>query len=295
MNIQKKADGFDLEKMFVLSQDQLGLMAEHPLIKQAYITDIGYYPKASNHFRERLLGTEAYIIIYCVRGKGWFKQGSEAKIEIKENTYMVIPSGTPHSYGADEVDPWSIYWFHLKGEQIEHILQSSGLRSGSAHLQSTDAEKLIDLFHLCYDLLSAGAYTDTSLLHVSHAARYMISYLGLMQKLHKEEKSQAYFDRAVLYMQQMLEMSLSLDELADQTGISKQHLNHVFRNAAGISPIDYYLRMKMQRACQLLDLTDNSVKEIGLSIGIGDPFYFSRLFKKMIGRSPTEYRSQLRG
>jgi AraC-like DNA-binding protein len=295
VDIQMKAEGFDLKKTYVLSQDQLGLMAEHPLIKQAYITDIGYYHQASRHFRERLTGTEAYIIIYCVRGKGWFKLDSEARIEINENAYMLIPSGVPHSYGANEVDPWSIYWFHLKGEDIEQILLSSGLQSGSTPLQSTDAEKLIDLFHLCYDLLSAGAYTDTSLLHVSHAVKYLISYLGLLQKQQQEEKSQAYFDRAVLYMQQVLEMSLSLDELANQTGISKQYLNHIFKKAAGISPIDYYLRMKIQRACQLLDLTNNSIKEIGLTIGIGDPFYFSRLFKKMMGRSPREYRSQLRG
>jgi AraC-like DNA-binding protein len=295
MSIHKKADGFDSEKILVLSQQQLALMAEHPLINQAYITDIGYYPRAYQHFRERRRGTEAFILIYCVQGTGWLRLGDAERIDVPQHSLLVIPAGVAHSYGADETDPWSIYWFHLKGEQIEDILSQSGLQSGRTQLPPSEAEKLIELFRVCFDLLSTGAYQEPNLLHVSHAARYMLSHLGLAQRLHQEEKAKAYYDQAVLYMQQKLEMNITLDELAEHTRISRQHLNYVFRKATGITPIDYYLRLKMQRACQMLDLTDQTIKEVSLALGFGDPFYFSRLFKKMIGLSPTQYRSQLRG
>ena len=78
--------------------------------------------------------------------------------------------------------------------------------------------------------------------------------------------------------------------VARHTGISKQHLIHLFKRETALPPIEYFLRMKMQRAAQLLDLTDLSVKEIGHAVGMTDPYYFSRLFKQMMGHSPSRYR-----
>jgi AraC-like DNA-binding protein len=78
-------------------------------------------------------------------------------------------------------------------------------------------------------------------------------------------------------------------------GLSKQHVIHLFNREAGFSPIDYFLRMKMQRAARMLDLTNLTVKDISGSVGITDPYYFSRLFKKVMGYSPTDYRNIPKG
>lgn len=295
ISIYKKADGFNSEKMIVLPQYQLNEMVAHPLIKQTYITDIGYYPRAKNHYRERPQGCGSHILIYCVSGLGWIRLGEHAPFTLTEQTIAVIPSDTPHTYGADESDPWSIYWFHLKGDQVEALIESVGLEAGPLELSLADAEKIHDLFHQCYDLLSAKAYSAAHQIHVSHTMRYLLSFIGLIPRRKQEVKTLAYMEQAILYMQERLEMQLMIDDLVAHTRISKQHLNHLFKQTTGFAPIDYYLRLKMQRACQLLDLTDKSVKEISLSIGLGDPYYFSRLFKKIIGTSPTEYRSKLKG
>ena len=279
----------------MLPQYQLNEMVAHPIIKDTYITDIGYYPRAKHHYRERPRGCDSYILIYCVSGRGWIRLGDQNAFPLTEQSVAVIPQGTPHAYGADEFDPWSIYWFHIKGEQVRSLLDSVGLEAGPLELSLTDAEKIHDLFHQCYDLLSAKAYSVVHQIHVSHTMRYLLSFLGLIPRKKQEAKTLAYIEQAILYMQEKLEMNMTIDELVAHTRISKQHLNHLFKQATGFAPIDYYLRLKMQRACQLLDLTDNSVKEISLSLGIGDPYYFSRLFKKIIGSSPTEYRGKLKG
>ncbi|MGG4034304.1 AraC family transcriptional regulator [Paenibacillus cisolokensis] len=89
--------------------------------------------------------------------------------------------------------------------------------------------------------------------------------------------------------------SFRLSDLARHTGLSKQHLIYLFNRETGCPPVEYFLRMKMQRAGQLLDLTDWSVKEIASAVGLSDPYYFSRLFKKMMGCSPTAYRGIPKG
>ncbi|KAF6609500.1 helix-turn-helix transcriptional regulator, partial [Paenibacillus sp. EKM208P] len=97
---------------------------------------------------------------------------------------------------------------------------------------------------------------------------------------------QSHVDKATRYMSEQLESTVSLEELSRHVQVSKQHLNLIFKQSTGYSPVDYYLRMKIQRASQLLDLTNASIKEISIQLGFRDPYYFSRLFKKIMGCSP---------
>ncbi|MGE7057069.1 helix-turn-helix domain-containing protein, partial [Paenibacillus glucanolyticus] len=77
--------------------------------------------------------------------------------------------------------------------------------------------------------------------------------------------------------------------------LSVPHFTFRFKEATGYSPIDYYLRLKIQLACQHLDLTGQSIKEISHRLGFQDPYYFSRLFKKIMGKSPSDYRDTRKG
>jgi AraC-like DNA-binding protein len=69
---------------------------------------------------------------------------------------------------------------------------------------------------------------------------------------------------------------------------------HLFRKQMHTSPVHFFIRMKMHRACELLDTTDLSVHEIGARVGYEDPFYFCRIFKKMMGQTASEYRDCVR-
>jgi AraC-like DNA-binding protein len=291
----KKADGFQSEKIFVLSAYLMDEIMNHPLTRALFITDIGYFPHALNHYRERTNGCDSHILIYCVAGEGTVTTGPHNTFRITERTLVVLPADTPHSYGADELNPWSIYWFHLKGEETRQFLQSLNLTDGPIKLSTSDAEKFVSLFHQCYDILSTKSYSMPHHVHVSQTVKYLLSLIGLIPGRKEDERKQLYIDQAIQFMQDKLEKSLTLEELVSHTQISKQHLNYLFKTSTGFSPIDYYHRMKMQRAGQLLDLTELSIKEICLSLGFKDPYYFSRMFKKLIGAPPTKYRSKLKG
>ncbi|BBI32681.1 transcriptional regulator [Cohnella abietis] len=290
----KKAEGFDSEKIIVLPPYLVSEMLTHPLIRPLYITDIGYFPHANHHYRERPDGCDSSIVIYCIGGEGWVTIG-DIKYSLLEGDLVIIPAKTPHSYGADEVNPWSIFWFHLKGEMMVYYLEELVNDHGPLNLSHGDAEKFINLFHQIYDTLTAKSYSIPHLVHVSQTTAYMLSLLVLIPARKDEERKRRHIENAMQYLVEKLEHTLTLEELAHHARISKQHLNVLFKSATGFAPIDYYHRMKMRRACQLLDLTDLSVKETCHSLGFKDPYYFSRLFKKIIGLSPSAYRSKLKG
>ena len=85
---------------------------------------------------------------------------------------------------------------------------------------------------------------------------------------------------------------LSLDELAQKSGYSKSRVSHIFAEVMYTTPVKYQSEIRLRAAGEMLSATTLSVTEIALSCGFSDPLYFSRLFKKRYGISPSEYRTQ---
>jgi transcriptional regulator GlxA family with amidase domain len=93
------------------------------------------------------------------------------------------------------------------------------------------------------------------------------------------------------HMQQHVHKDLSLQDLCNYAHYSPSRFSNLFRQKTGYAPIDYFLQLKMQKASQLLDFTNRSIKDIASTFGFDDPYYFSRRFSKAIGMSPRKYRS----
>ena len=101
-------------------------------------------------------------------------------------------------------------------------------------------------------------------------------------------------ERCVDYMVQHLDKPLQVATLAAQANISPSHFFALFKRRIGSAPMDYFTRLRMQRACQLLENTSLSVKEIASELGYDDPFYFSRVFKSVNRVPPSGYRAAQR-
>lgn len=89
--MNKKADGFEGEKLYVLPPYMLDKLNMNPLTKNLYITDIGYFSHARHHFRERMHGCDSHIFIYCASGKGWIRTKDGLTIDMTERSFAYIP------------------------------------------------------------------------------------------------------------------------------------------------------------------------------------------------------------
>lgn len=295
MNIQKP-DGFASQKLFVQPEYMLKELGESELTRSLFISDIGSFPHAQFHFRERKEGCPAHIFIYCAQGSGWVEYDGGQHTVVEQRQLAVIPAGTPHRYGASADNPWSIYWFHLQGDHASQLIRFYGLDRGLLTLPLSAHAKMLEDFEQCYSLLVNKAYSLPVQIHAANTMRHLLSSIGISAGGSlQDKKRERYLEQALRYMTDRLADSVTLPDIARHTGLSKQHLIYLFNQETGCPPIEYFIRMKMQRASSLLDLTDLSIKEIAASVGFADPYYFSRLFKKFIGCSPTEYRSIPKG
>ena len=94
-------------------------------------------------------------------------------------------------------------------------------------------------------------------------------------------------------MTENLENKLTLKELASHFGYSESYMYRLFFKETDYAPMNYFLHMKIDRACQLLLHTNMKINQVALKLGFDDPYYFSRIFKKIVGTSPKDYRHSL--
>lgn len=105
-----------------------------------------------------------------------------------------------------------------------------------------------------------------------------------------ESEAVRKIEESIAYMMRHLDEPLQVATLAARANVSPSHFFALFKRRVGCAPIDYFIRLRMQHACRLLDETPLSVKEVAATLGYDDPFYFSRSFKSVNRVAPSEYR-----
>lgn len=288
-------DGFTGERSIVLPQMIIDIESQDALTSSLYITDIGFYPHAAHHFRERKEPISQHVLLYCVEGEGWYKVKDKTH-KLKANQYCVLPAHEPHAYGTSETAPWTLYWVHFCGPHGDVYAQGADLPQDIVSSVNSRISERNNVFDAIMHTLEQGYGLE----HLRYASSMLHYYLASMRYLNiYREGGNAETNMvsgAIHYMQEHLEKRLQLQEIAKFTGYSASHLSAVFRQQTGLSPINYFNQLKVQRACQLLISTSLRINQISMAVGINDSYYFSRLFTRQMGLSPKDYRlKQQRG
>lgn len=283
----RQKDGFQGEQSVVLSPMVVEMAERDELVSSLFVTDIGYYPNATNHYRERKQAIDQYVLIYCVDGNGWYRlKGKD--YQINKNQFFILPAGEPHIYGAN--DSWTIYWVHFRGAHAAIYAEGMQTPQSINVAMNSRIRDRINIFEELLSTLHAGQGIEdlryaSSLLHHFLAS---MRYLGQFRKAYQVESDT--IEAAIHFMQENIENRITLQDVLDYIGYSQSHFSSLFKKRTGESPIAYFNRLKIEYACRLLKETDLKINQICFKIGIEDSFYFSRLFSKAMGMSPTEYR-----
>ncbi|MDB5119475.1 MAG: AraC family transcriptional regulator [Sphingobacteriales bacterium] len=291
MEEQKKIkEGFLGQKMIVLTPNIRKDIKNNPLISSFYLTAIGYYPHAVGHDRERKTGSAEFILLYCIDGEGFIEMESTI-YNLKANTFFIIPKNIPHRYFSSVKNPWSIYWLHFSGTNARMIYERS-LVNGLHQVHPIAFEEYrIKLFNQIYTILEESFSTKEMEIMNFHLL-YFVTSLIYYKEINPSVNNQDAVSNSILFMKANFAKKLSVNQLAEQQKISLSHYLRIFKHKTGQSPIAYFNQLKIQHSCQYLYFTDKSIKEICMQLGIDDQYYFSRLFSKLIGTSPSEYRKK---
>jgi AraC family transcriptional regulator, arabinose operon regulatory protein len=264
----------------------------NPLLKHLHVCSMGYYPKAKDHYTYRKKGLPENFIFYCVDGEGWYQVGKQ-RYEVAANEFFILPQNTEHSYGSSQEHPWSIYWIHFGGDSLPELNEVQAVQQHFKPFHVKNNGDVLPLFTKMYKTLELGYSIDNLLfanMCLSHFLALFIYNARHYADTSTNEKMDCV-DSAILFMQEKINENMSLGELSSRYNYSVSRFSNLFRQKTGYAPIDYFVQMKMQKACQQLNFTGRAVKDIAFSMGFDDPYYFSKRFRAIIGMSPKKYRT----
>jgi AraC-like DNA-binding protein len=265
-------------------------LAQHSLTHGCYPLALGFYPKAQGHRMQRE-HAEDYLLIYCRSGQGWLDIG-DGQLAVNGGDLLVLPKGAAHRYGADEERPWTLYWVHFDGDLVEQYLKPLGrgpiLRIGVQPRLLTEFDTL---FGLRKQGLNLGHF-----IHAAHQLQVLLTSLAVMPARTTLKSGRVLdVDAVQTVMRAHLHDSLNLDELAAQFKLSRFHFAKTYRALTGHAPIQDFIQLKMAHACRLLDEGAQSIRQVSEQLGYEDVYYFSRLFRKVVGMAPSHYRALHQG
>jgi AraC family transcriptional regulator of arabinose operon len=291
---KKLYHGFTGQRMLILPLFVVEEMGRDELFKDLYIHSIGHFPNAAHQYIDRPNGCPEYILMYCTKGKGWYMLNGK-EYTVSENQVIILPPNEPHCYGADHINPWSIYWVHFKGSKAGFL--SSGFTTPKD--VSPSFEHRIALFDEIYNTLKPG-YDRHNLIHACLTLGHFLStFRYLTDGEETETENNDEFGTNIIhwvthFMNENIDKPLKLEDIASYTGYSQKHLNHIFNRATGYAPMQYFLHLKIDHACHYLLHTSYKINQIFQILGFKDAGHFSNLFTKIKGVSPSQYRKDVR-
>ena len=235
-----------------------------------------------------------YLIHYVLSGKGIF-QADGKTYHIGENNAFIICPDEVTFYQADEEDPWTYIWIGFGGAKAETCLNYASL----------NRENRVGVFKCKNELVSyvKGMLNASKLTYANDLKRegYLFMFLAaLINESNANEQHntydypyQTYVEHALEFIDNYYDKDIKVNDIANYIGIDRSYLTNVFKKIMHVSPHQYLINYRLEKARNLIKKTNLSISEVSERIGYSDPLYFSKLFKKYYNISPTEFRTQI--
>ena len=269
-----------------------------PPLKLLDIGETEYAPGATVLFHSE----EGYLIHFVQTGTGLLtKKGKE--YEVRPGRIFLLFPQEQADFRTDGDNSCHSFWLRIDGMTAESTLLQAGISRERPVTVCTDMNWIQRMMKI---LLQTGKPKTESGQQNEGGDRtrellqtgYLYLILGkLSESLLKTDKpgtsekdvNTVYINAA---MQLLEDPMAKISEAAKVIGISRGYLNSIFKKETGLSPKEYQLRSRMEKARFLLETTEASVSEIGEQLGYADVFSFSKSFRRYFGISPSEYRGQ---
>ena len=239
-------------------------------------------------------GRVDWQLIYIAAGKGHF---------ILDGKEVIVPAGNMILYQPKQVqdyfyfgkDKTQVWFVHFTGREIRNILKHYRIPTDCYILHTGLSQEYEDLFRKMRD----------ELVKCSWGYEEMLTYLfrELLLTMHRRLTENAprvtgfiqdEIDRARTYFEEHYKEEISIEQYAVSRNMSTSWFNRSFRSAMGTAPMKYILNIRIRNAQTFLETTDYSISVIASLVGYDNPMYFSRLFRKAKGMSPSRYRKIFR-
>lgn len=262
-------------------------IAKDPLCQNLFLTEIGYKDNTLFHPYTTSKANNHYLLVYVAKGEGTYYVNRKLH-QVTENDFFVLPIVHAHALHSSITNPWSIYWAYFSGSQAANIAQ---------HLMGKKyaprkAKPLVGRIAQFNDILHHLELME-NLENLVYANSRFYSFLCSFRLMVLSNRKYGRKDGVVQsmdYMRENINRVIALESLAAVAGLSVSHYCALFKQKTMQTPMQLFTSMKIQRACQLLQNKNQSIKAVAYALGFFDQYHFSKVFKQIMGIAPKSFR-----
>jgi AraC-like DNA-binding protein len=232
-------------------------------------------------------------VIHVIRkGKGIYRFGTK-EFHLSANQAFLISPGMEVVYEADKEDPWEYMWIGFHGYTSDQVIRKIGFTKEIPYVLLDDTD---DLYEIIHEMLEASQLTYSNFMIRLGGMYRFFGTLIEKSEMKKVERTKyeypqgIYVKQAMMYMLSNYSEKIKIDALADQIGITRNYLAKSFQKELGVSPQEFLINLRMEKAAELLTNTSMPINEVATKVGYPDPLAFSKKFKESYGMSPKAYR-----
>lgn len=250
-----------------------------------YLTGIGI-SECEYHIK-RNQGLVSHQFLYTKSGIGKVNVGGNS-FTMKQGGMLYLSPGVPHEYYPEKGE-WETCWFVFRGNHLSQIMRELSFDS---YMVCQGADTTV-CEHIFLQLMTAVSDPVSG---SEKCSRLIYDFILCASKLfggenNSEKIAGSVLENTVCYIEKNFNKDITLGDLAQVSSLTPQYLCRVFKKKMGMRPLEYIARRRISEAKLMLDRSDKSISEIGVSVGYPDPTYFGIVFRKYEGISPSRYRA----
>ncbi|SLN63474.1 HTH-type transcriptional activator RhaR [Aquimixticola soesokkakensis] len=237
---------------------------------------------------ERGRTLQAYQFAFITEGRGRLQAAPKSEVvhEVNAGDVILLFPGVWHRFSPEQDTGWTESWIECRGAAFDHM-RAMGLFSPQAPLW-VGARNAVDIFQNIHQLSREDALGNQPAL--SAAGLALLAQFVQSRRPGDNERARLV-DRARRKLSEVSGPQQGLGDMARDLGVSYSTLRRQFREHMGISLKQYQTEVRMRRACELLQYSDRSVKEIAGLLGYSSPFHFSEQFQRAMAQAPSHWRA----
>ncbi len=238
-------------------------------------------------------GRVDFQLLYVTSGKAHFHFGNEEKIVTAGHMVLYRPK-EPQKYEYYGEDQTEVYWVHFTGSNVTNLLRSYGLTDDKKVFYCGCGLEYQTIFRtMIYELqMCRDNYAEMLEMYLRQIFIMLQRYFKTSIKMDNSHIVEE-IDKATMYFNEHYSEDISIDEYAETHHVSVSWFIRNFKQCTGSTPMQYILSKRIYNAEILLQDNTYNVTEVARIVGYDNPLYFSRIFKKAKGLSPSAYRKNI--
>jgi AraC-like DNA-binding protein len=254
------------------------------------------HPRTHDFVWHRGRVLQEFQVLYIIAGEGIFESKPTGRVPIHAGNAIFLFPGIWHRYTTVKEVGWDEYYVAFQGDDAGRLWERQFIDPEQAVLETGMDDTILHSFTTLLDRIRSERVGFQQLI----ATDTLAIMAGVMAAA-RHQRTSSHIIELVRRMKMELEKQSEgvpvIEDLASELNVSVSHLHHVFKEHTGLSPYQYHLQLKIQRAKEMLHDSGLPVKHIARILGFQDVYHFSKIFKKKAGVSPLQWRNagQMRG